>query len=102
VPATATLALLTLLTVYSGLLLQRLYRTVPGAVLYGDIGEAAAGPKVCTHAQRCLSLLHARVHAEHRGKAQRALTLPQCFGPKPLCLVLLQHSLVRYASSLVC
>ena len=49
-PASATLALLTLLTVYSGLLLQRLYRSVPGAVLYGDIGEAAFGAKVCVAA----------------------------------------------------
>ena len=48
-PASATLVLLTLLTVYSAVLMQRLYRSVPGAVLYGDIGEAAAGAKARMH-----------------------------------------------------
>ncbi len=35
-----------LATIYSGLLLLRLYQAVPNAVLFGDIGEAAAGSKV--------------------------------------------------------
>ena len=37
---------LTLSTIYSGQLLLRLYQAVPDAVLFGDIGEAAAGCRV--------------------------------------------------------
>ena len=50
-PATATIALLTLLTIYSSVLLLRLYQAVPNTVLFGDIGQAAAGPWVsaCLH-----------------------------------------------------
>lgn len=45
-PATAVIVVLTLSTIYSGTLLLRLYQAVPNAVLFGDIGEAAAGSKV--------------------------------------------------------
>lgn len=45
IPAMAIIVALTLATVYSGLLLLRLYQAVPNAVLFGDIGEAAAGSK---------------------------------------------------------
>lgn len=38
--------MLTLLTAYSGFLISRLVHVVSGAVLFGDIGEAAAGAKV--------------------------------------------------------
>lgn len=40
------IVLLTLSTIYSGVLFLRLYQAVPNAVLFGDIGEAAAGPMV--------------------------------------------------------
>ena len=46
VPATVVLGALTLSTIYSGHLLLRLYNAVPNAVLFGDIGEAAAGSRV--------------------------------------------------------
>jgi hypothetical protein len=46
IPASAVIVALTLGTVYSGLLILRLYHSVPDAVLFGDIGEAAAGPWV--------------------------------------------------------
>ncbi len=46
IPATGVIAVLTLATIYSGYLLLRLYNAVPGAVLFGDIGEAAAGSRV--------------------------------------------------------
>ncbi|CAL5220298.1 g2283 [Coccomyxa viridis] len=45
IPATGVIAVLTLATIYSGYLLLRLYNAVPGAVLFGDIGEAAAGSR---------------------------------------------------------
>lgn len=45
-PGGATIAALTVATIYSGLLLLRLYQHVPNAVLFGDIGEAAAGRTV--------------------------------------------------------
>ena len=55
VPATVVLGALTLSTIYSGHLLLRLYNAVPNAVLFGDIGEAAAGSRVsCAF----ISLLH--------------------------------------------
>mmetsp|Transcript_35135 Transcript_35135/g.78203 ORF Transcript_35135/g.78203 Transcript_35135/m.78203 type:complete len:519 (+) Transcript_35135:215-1771(+) len=40
---TACLLLLAVLTTYSGMLYTRLYTFTPGAVLFGDIGEVAAG-----------------------------------------------------------
>lgn len=46
IPATAVIVTLTVATIYSGLLLLRLYQHVPNAVLFGDIGEAAAGRMV--------------------------------------------------------
>ena len=46
VPAIVVLSALTLSTIYSGHLLLRLYNAVPNAVLFGDIGEAAAGSRV--------------------------------------------------------
>ncbi len=46
IPATGVIAVLTLSTIYSGHLLLRLYNAVPNAVLFGDIGEAAAGSRV--------------------------------------------------------
>lgn len=49
IPATVVIAALTLSTIYSGHLLLRLYNAVPNAVLFGDIGEAAAGNKVLTY-----------------------------------------------------
>ncbi len=49
VPATVVIAALTLSTIYSGHLLLRLYNAVPNAVLFGDIGEAAAGSRVSLH-----------------------------------------------------
>ena len=49
IPATVVIAALTLSTIYSGHLLLRLYNAVPNAVLFGDIGEAAAGPRVRRH-----------------------------------------------------
>jgi hypothetical protein len=45
-PGTLAIGVLTLLTAYSGFLISRLVQTVSGAVLFGDIGEAAAGSKV--------------------------------------------------------
>ena len=45
-PGTAAIAVLTLLSAYSGFLISRLVQTVSGAILFGDIGEAAAGVKV--------------------------------------------------------
>lgn len=45
-PGTVAIGVLTLLTAYSGFLISRLVQTVSGAVLFGDIGEAAAGAKV--------------------------------------------------------
>lgn len=45
-PGTAAIGVLTLLTAYSGFLISRLVQTVSGAILFGDIGEAAAGSKV--------------------------------------------------------
>ncbi|BDA41975.1 probable amino acid transporter AVT1D [Coccomyxa sp. Obi] len=44
-PGTAAIGVLTLLTAYSGFLISRLVHTVSGAILFGDIGEAAAGAK---------------------------------------------------------
>ena len=45
-PGTAAIGVLTALTAYSGFLISRLVHAVSGAILFGDIGEAAAGPKV--------------------------------------------------------
>ena len=45
-PGTVAIGVLTLLTAYSGFLISRLVQTVSGAILFGDIGEAAAGAKV--------------------------------------------------------
>ena len=45
-PGTAAIGILTALTAYSGFLISRLVHAVSGAILFGDIGEAAAGPKV--------------------------------------------------------
>ncbi|EIE25419.1 hypothetical protein COCSUDRAFT_46708 [Coccomyxa subellipsoidea C-169] len=45
IPGTAAIGVLTLLTAYSGFLISRLVQTVSGAILFGDIGEAAAGAK---------------------------------------------------------
>ena len=56
-----------LLTIYSSVLLLRLYQAVPNTVLFGDIGEAAAGPWVsaracsaapCMRASAGRSILH--------------------------------------------
>ena len=61
VPATVVLGALTLSTIYSGHLLLRLYNAVPNAVLFGDIGEAAAGSRV---SNACVPLLPSqRLHA---------------------------------------
>jgi vesicular inhibitory amino acid transporter len=40
------IGVLTLLSAYSGCLISRLVQSVSGAILFGDIGEAAAGVKV--------------------------------------------------------
>ncbi len=45
-PATAAITALTLLSMYSGRLISRLVQAVNGAVLFGDVGEAAAGQMV--------------------------------------------------------
>lgn len=46
IPASLAIALFTLLSMYSGALISRLSRAAGGALLFGDIGEAAAGNKV--------------------------------------------------------
>ncbi len=57
-PGSAAIAVLTLLSAYSGFLISRLVQTVNGAILFGDIGEAAAGIKV-----RPISACTANMHA---------------------------------------
>ena len=52
-PGTAAIGILTALTAYSGFLISRLVHAVSGAILFGDIGEAAAGPKVGTRTSPC-------------------------------------------------
>lgn len=46
VPASLCILLFTVLSLYSGALISRLSRAAGGAMLFGDIGEAAAGSRV--------------------------------------------------------
>ena len=63
--------MLTLLTAYSGFLISRLVHVVSGAVLFGDIGEAAAGAKVglkslLSHPLHIISSCHPLTHYSHQ------------------------------------
>ena len=64
--------MLTLLTAYSGFLISRLVHAVSGAVLFGDIGEAAAGSKV--RYTRCTK--HVCMLAWHGTAVPAVMTLP--------------------------
>ena len=74
VPATVVIVALTVSTIYSGHLILRLYNAVPNAVLFGDIGEAAAGNRVCTSIFSCFA-----IHTTQIYMAVLSMLKPQAF-----------------------
>ncbi|GLI62001.1 hypothetical protein VaNZ11_004573 [Volvox africanus] len=110
IPGLVTLFTLALSTAYSGTLFTRLYAAVPDAVLFGDIGAAAAGRKgrvlvyvtiYSLDATRCIILHLAATQSLYHAIApllEEALPLWQCSVIVGVVVLLLGQ--VRYLTQL--